>query len=294
MSRPISPPLLIAGPTASGKSAYALLRAGDTPSLIVNADSMQVYADLRVLTARPTIEDEGLQPHALFGFIDGDDAYSTGRFLTDIAGVLAQAREDQRRLIIVGGTGLYFKALLDGLSPVPHVGDDVRHHWRETALRLSPAELHGVLAGRDPEMAARLRPSDPQRVTRALEVLDATGRSLAVWQATPGTPLLDADACERVALLPDRATLFARADARFHAMVGSGALDEIARLGARGLDPARPIMRAVGVPQLLSHWRGEIGLDAAVLEAQLATRRYIKRQATWVKNQMIAWKVLQT
>ncbi len=294
MPRPVSPPLLIAGPTASGKSAYALARASEEPSLIVNADSMQVYADLRVLTARPSAEDEARHAHALYGMVPARVAYSTGQYLQDVATVLDAASADRRRVIVVGGTGLYFKALLEGLSPVPPVDPDIRAYWRAEAIRLGPAELHRILTARDPLAAARLRPSDPQRVTRALEVLDATGRSLAEWQQQAGTPLIDADACERVVILPDRAALLARADSRFDAMMASGALDEVARLAALQLDPALPVMRALGVPQLMAHLREEIDLVRAVALAKLATRQYIKRQTTWIKNQMISWKHLNT
>ena len=252
--------LLIAGPTASGKSAYALERARREPSVIVNADSMQVYRDLRIITARPSAADEGDTPHALYGFVEARVAYSAGRFVRDVTRVLASAQEQGERPIIVGGTGLYFKALLEGLSPIPEIPADVRTFWRAEASRMSSVELHAVLTARDPQMAARLRPTDPQRVTRALEVLESTGKSLSVWQQTAGTPLIDADACEKVVVHADRATLYARADARFDAMIAAGAMGEVQRLGVLKLDPALPVMHALGVPQLLQHERGEIGL----------------------------------
>ena len=282
-------PLLITGPTASGKSAYALARAAREPSLIINADSMQVYRDLRVLTARPSVEDEARLPHALYGFVSGREAYSAGRYVADVAGVLATAEAAGLRPMIVGGTGLYFMALLEGLSPVPPIPDDTRAHWRATAASMEPAELHAMLAACDPVMGQRLRPSDPQRVTRALEVLAATGISLAVWQQTAGTPLIDAERCEKVVIAPDRETLYARADARFDAMIASGAREEVRALAALGLDPSLPVMRALGVPRLMQHGRGEIGLEAAVAVAKLETRRYIKRQLVWIRRHMIAW-----
>ncbi len=282
-------PLLIAGPTASGKSAYAMARAAERPSLIVNADSMQVYRELRVVTARPTAEDEAAVPHALYGSVSACEAYSVGRYVADVAEVLARAKRDGLRPIIVGGTGLYFMALLEGLSPVPPIPDTVRAHWRAEAERLGPAELHAVLVARDRVMGEKLRPSDPQRVTRALEVLEATGTSLAVWQQTAGTPVIGAEACERIVILPQREAVFARADQRFDAMMASGALEEVAALGALGLDSALPAMRALGVPQLLRYQRGEMGREAAVGEAKAETRRYIKRQMTWLKRNMIAW-----
>ena len=284
---PAPSPLLIAGPTASGKSAYAMAAAARAPSLIINADSMQVYRDLRILTARPLPEDEALVPHALYGHVDGAESYSAGRYVREVALALARAREKGWQPIIVGGTGLYFKALLEGLSPVPNIPEEVRAYWRAQAVALGPARLHERLAARDPEMAARLRPSDPQRVTRALEVLEATGQSLAVWQATPGVPLIDPAACERVVIALDRAALYARADARFDAMIVGGALEEVARLHARGLDPALPVMRALGVPHLMQHIRGDTSLEDATGAAKMATRHYIKRQLTWLKRNII-------
>ena len=283
-------PLLIAGPTASGKSAYALERARREPSVIVNADSMQVYRELRIVTARPSPSDEAETSHALYGFVPAQQAYSAGQYVRDVAQVLRQAREQNVRPIIVGGTGLYFKALLEGLSPIPEIPADVRTFWRAEASRMSSAELHAVLAARDAGMAARLRPTDPQRVTRALEVLDATGQSLGMWQKTAGTPLIDADACEKVVVHADRATLYVRADARFDAMIAAGALEEVHRLGVLKLDPALPVMRALGVPQLLQHDRGEMSLAQAADAAKMETRRYIKRQLVWLKRNMTTWE----
>jgi tRNA dimethylallyltransferase len=282
-------PLLIAGPTASGKSTYALARAREQPSLIVNADSMQVYADLQVLTARPDAATEAVTPHALYGHVNGAEAYSAGRYLRDVADVIEGARRRGQRLIFVGGTGLYFKALLEGLSPVPPIPDEVRALWRAEAQRLGPARLHAALAARDPEMASRLRPSDPQRVTRALEVLDATGQSLSVWQSTPGTPLLDGATCEKVVITAERDALYARADARFDRMIAEGALDEVHRLGRRSLETSLPVMRALGVPQLLAYQAGFSTRDDAIAEAKQETRRYIKRQLTWLKRNMGSW-----
>ena len=283
-------PLLIAGPTASGKSAYALARAAEQPSLIINADSMQVYADLRILTARPSAADEARTPHALYGHVSGQQAYSAGQYAREVATVLEHARASGERPIIVGGTGLYFKALLEGLSPVPAIPDDVRAFWRAEAERLGAQDLHAVLAARDPQMAAVLRPGDPQRVTRALEVLDATGQSLLVWQRVTGQPLIDEAACEKVVIMADRARLYARADARFDAMIEQGALNEVAALRACALDPTLPVMRAVGVPQLLAFIDGTLALPAAADAARMETRRYIKRQLTWLKRNMGEWQ----
>ncbi len=285
-------PLLIAGPTASGKSAYAMMRACEVPSLIINADSMQVYRDLAIITARPTVADEAGVPHALYGFVPGHVAYSTGHYVRNVSAALDDARKQNLRPIIVGGTGLYFKALLEGLSPVPEIAAEVRAYWRAQADRMSPADLHAVLALRDPVMADRLRPSDPQRVTRALEVLEGTGRSLAAWHQMTGTPLLQLEACDCVVVSPDRETLYRRADGRFDAMIASGALAEIKELVAQHYDPALPVMRALGVPQLIDHSLGNSSLDEAGAAAKQATRRYIKRQLTWLRKNMIAWKVV--
>ena len=287
-------PLLITGPTASGKSAYALARAALEPSVIINADSMQVYRDLAIVTARPSMEDEARTPHALYGFVDGRDAYSAGRYVADMAGVLATSEAAGLRPIIVGGTGLYFMALLEGLSPVPPIPPEVREHWRALAKAHGTYALYTVLWDRDPVMAARLDPNDAQRIVRALEVVDATGRSLSQWQQTPGQPLLEAATCEKIVVMPDRATLYARADTRFDAMVTGGGLVEVAALQARALDPALPVMRALGVPHLMQHGRGELGLDAAVTAAKTATRHYIKRQQVWIKRHMMAWNYQNT
>ena len=215
--------ILIAGPTASGKSALAIelaLRHGGT---VINADSMQVYRDLRVLTARPTPADEARVPHALFGHVDGADAYSTGRWVEDARAAISAAHAAGRTAIVVGGTGLYFKALTEGLAPIPPIPAATRAHWRREVLRLGAGPAHALLARRDPETARRLEPTDSQRIARALEVLDATGRSLAAWQQEPARPVVDAEAAERIVLLPPRAELHRRCDARFVAMVDAGA-----------------------------------------------------------------------
>jgi tRNA dimethylallyltransferase len=283
-------PLLIAGPTASGKSAYALLRAREQPSLIINADSMQVYADLRILTARPANDELAQAPHALYGTVPGSEAYSTGRYVRDVIDVLAHAKDRGLRPIIVGGTGLYFKALLEGLSPIPEVPREVRERWREAERREGSLVLHARLAQEDPVMASRLQPGDSQRIVRAFEILDATGRSLAEWQAVPGTPVLQAECCERVVMSPLRSDVYARADARFESMLDLGALDEVRALLALGYAQDLPIMRAVGVPQLASVLTKDSDLSDALREAKMETRHYIKRQQTWLRRNMNAWR----
>ncbi len=232
--------ILIAGPTASGKSAFALDLAEKKGGVVINADSMQVYRDLRILTARPTPEDEARAPHRLYGHVPGSEAYSAARFADEASRAIADVRALGRVPIIVGGTGLYFKALLEGLSPVPPVPDDVRAHWRGEADRLGAAALHAVLAHRDPVMAGRLKATDPQRMVRALEVLEATGRSLADWHETPGQPVLQEAETERFVLMPERDELYRRCDARFEAMMAAGADRGGARVGTPGARSGPP------------------------------------------------------
>ena len=282
--------ILIAGPTASGKSAAAMAVAERVGGVVINADSMQVYRDLRVLTARPDEEDEGRVPHRLYGHVDAGDPYSAGRWLGEAGDAIADAGKAGRMPVITGGTGLYFKARLEGLSPVPDIPDDVRTRWRGVAAGMDAHGLHDMLKDRDPEMAARLQPSDPQRVVRSLEVMDATGQSLARWQEQPGVPLLAETDVLKIRISPPRDVLYDRINRRFDAMLEDGALDEVRALGERGLDPGLPAMRAIGVRPLLSHLDGEFTLEVAMDRAKTETRRYAKRQDTWGKSNMIAWK----
>jgi tRNA dimethylallyltransferase len=281
--------VLIAGPTASGKSALALDLARRLDGTVINADSMQVYRDLRVLTARPTPPEEREVPHRLYGHVDGGVNFSVGRYLLDAAEALAQARRERRLPILVGGTGLYFRALLDGLSDIPAVPAEVRDKVRAAAEGRATPALHDELSARDPATAARLRPNDRLRILRALEVVEATGRSLLAFQGRKRPGLLAHAATVRVFLAPDRAELRRRIDARFVAMVGQGALDEVHALAARRLDPMLPVMRAHGVPGLLAHLSGEMSLDEAIRRGQGDTRRYAKRQFTWFRHQMPGW-----
>jgi tRNA dimethylallyltransferase len=281
--------ILIAGPTASGKSALGLELAQKRNGVIINADSMQVYADLSLLTARPSPEELRQAPHAMYGFVAATDAYSVGRWLIDARHAINEARDRNQTPIILGGTGLYFLALLEGLSPVPEIPDDIRRHWRDEAGRLGPGELHQQLAARDPETAARLAPADTQRITRALEVLDATGRSLTDWQRQPGVPLLDAATTERLVVSPPRDVLHARANQRFDLMMATGALDEVAQLAALNLSSELPIMRALGVRPLLELLAGKLDRETAIEQAKAETRQYQKRQTTWLRRQMSAW-----
>lgn len=284
--------ILIAGPTAAGKSALAITLAQAFGGIVINADSMQVYSDLEILTARPGPDDLAAVPHRLFGHVSGSQAYSVGRWLRDAETAIAEVRAAGRIPVVVGGTGLYFRAILEGLSPVPAIPEAIRLRWRETAQRIGGPALHALLAERDPEMAERLRPSDPQRLTRALEVLDSTGQSLAAWQRLSGKPVLHAAAAARFVVCPPRARLWARADDRFDAMMQRGALEEVRALQARGYSTELPVMRALGVAPLGAAVRGEMQLEVAVLTAKRDTRQYIRRQQTWLKRNMISWNWL--
>ncbi len=278
--------ILIAGPTASGKSGLALRLAERFGGAIVNADSMQVYRDLAILTARPTRQDEACAPHQLFGHVDGAVNYSVGRYLEDAAAALEELNGEGRLPIFVGGTGLYFKALTQGISDVPHVSKELRAAFRARAAHRSAAELHVELAACDPAMAEKLRPSDPQRILRALEVYAATGRSLASFQGVKRASLVDPASCVAIFVTPERAALKAAIDERFNRMLQAGALDEVAKLRARGLDPALPVMRALGVPYLLRRLKGEIDLDEAARLAKRDTHAYAKRQFTFARHQL--------
>ena len=281
---------LIAGPTASGKSALAAHIAREHDGIVVNADSMQVYKELRLLTARPDEAEEAVVPHRLYGFRAATEPYSVAAWLADLEPLVAEARAGGPPLVITGGTGLYFKALLDGLSPVPDIPEEVRRFWRAEAAEKGSAALHVVLKVRDPAMAERLSPSDPQRIVRALEVLDASGRSLREWQAKAGTPLIAEHEADRIHVCPSRETLYARCDMRLDRMVEEGALGEVRGLQVRGLDPSLPVMRALGVRSFLAYLNGVLEWEAALADAKTETRRYAKRQLTWARRNMMSWK----
>ena len=278
--------ILIAGPTASGKSALALALAEKLGGAVINADSMQVYRDLRIITARPTPEEERRAPHRLYGRVDAAENYSVGRWCREAAETLATTRRYGRPAIVVGGTGLYFNALTRGLAAVPPVPKDVRDEVRARLTSEGVAALHAELKRHDPAAAARLMPGDRARITRALEVVLATGRSLLDWHEENKPAGLDAAGAAKIFLMPDRDALFRRIDARFDAMIAAGALEEVRTLAARKLAPDLPAMKAHGVPWLIRHLKGEISLHEAVEGAKRDTRQYTKRQATWFRNQL--------
>ncbi|WP_038358772.1 tRNA (adenosine(37)-N6)-dimethylallyltransferase MiaA [Bosea sp. UNC402CLCol] len=284
--------VLIAGPTASGKSALAIEIARRLDGVVVNADSMQVYADLRILSARPSEAEEALAPHRLYGHVDGAVNYSAMRYAADVAALLPQLWEQGKLPILVGGTGLYFKAVTEGFSAMPPVPEAVRSAFRARAEGAATEALHAELAALDPLMADRLRPSDRLRIMRAIEVHLATGRSLASFQGERAPGPLDGMALLRLFVSPSREDVRARIDRRFEAMMATGALEEVARLRERGLDPLLPIMRAHGVPGLIAHLDGEISLEEAIARGQADTRAYSKRQVTWFRHQMAGWQAV--
>jgi tRNA dimethylallyltransferase len=278
--------VLIAGPTASGKSALALRLAQKLGGIIVNADSMQVYRDLRILTARPSPEEESLVPHRLYGHVDASVNFSAGAWVTDAAKVIEEARAQSRMPIFVGGTGLYFKALTRGLSAVPAIPPDIRESVRARLEQGGVEAVHAELARRDPASAERLKPRDRSRIARALEVVEATGRSLTDWHREGLPPLLPPGTFSALFLNPEREVLYARIDARFDAMLKHGALEEVARLAARNLDTLLPAMKAHGVPPLMRHLKGEITREEAAEVGRADTRHYAKRQFTWFRHQL--------
>lgn len=281
--------VLIAGPTASGKSAFALELAKARKGVIINADSMQVYAEMRVLTARPTAAEEESVPHRLYGHMSVAEPYSVARWLEEAAAEIAAAEMAGKLPIVVGGTGLYFKALLEGLSPIPAVANDIRERWRAAGETLTAAELHKELQRRDPLTASKLRPTDRQRLVRALEVIEATGRPLSEWQAIKGKPVIDAGRVAKLVITHDREELYERSNQRFGQMMAEGALAEAERVMHLQLDARLPAMQVLGLKSLMALVRGEIDREAAIAAASQETRNYIKRQMTWLRRHMIAW-----
>ncbi|MGQ0660109.1 tRNA (adenosine(37)-N6)-dimethylallyltransferase MiaA [Sphingosinicella sp.] len=282
MNKGKKPPLaLIAGPTASGKSALALALAEAANGVVINADSAQAYRDLRIVSARPAPADEARAPHRLYGYRDGADSCSAADWAADAKVEVAAAHETGRLPILVGGTGLYLRTLLEGIAPVPTIDSATRQ-----AVRAMPvAEAYQALEGEDPEAAARLRPSDTTRVARALEVMRSTGRPLAAWQAEKVGGIGGEAALQPLVLLPPRDWLHARCDARFEAIFSEAGIEEVRALLARHLPVAAPVMRAIGVPEIAAFLRGEMTREEAIGAGKTATRQYAKRQYTWFRRQ---------
>ncbi|WP_420962760.1 tRNA (adenosine(37)-N6)-dimethylallyltransferase MiaA [Brucella sp. IR073] len=280
--------ILIAGPTASGKSALALKLAREEGGFIINADSMQVYDVLNVLTARPQADDLAAAPHYLYGHVPPSEAHSTGQWLHDVETILQRPELQGRVPVFVGGTGLYFRALLGGLSHMPDVPNDVRERWRARLVDEGALALHGVLKRMDPTAAELLRPSDGQRIVRALEVMDASGRSIYDWQKERGRALVNEAAARKLVILPDRVWLAERIARRFDAMMGASAVEEVESLLRLKLSERLPAMKAIGVREIGAAISGEITLEEASERAKAATRQYAKRQMTWFRNQLDA------
>jgi len=289
---PSAAAILIAGPTASGKSALALRLAEKLGGVIVNADSMQVYRDLRIITARPTPDEEARVPHRLYGHVDAAENYSVGRWCRDVGAALTEIAEQGHVPILVGGTGLYFKALTSGLAAVPPIPADIRGQVRGRLQSEGVAPLYAELLERDPLTAHRLMPLDRSRIARALEVMLATGRSLTDWHRDGLPGLIDPSRAAKIFLTCERKQLVARIETRFAAMLAAGALEEVRALRERQLDPLLPAMKAHGVPWLIRHLNGELSLDDAGAGAVMDTRRYAKRQVTWFRNQMKDWPMV--
>jgi tRNA dimethylallyltransferase len=286
----LQPLALIAGPTASGKSALALALAELTPSVIINADSMQVYRDLRVITARPSEEEESRAPHRLFGHIDGAEPCSAARWAREATEAIAEAKALNRLPILVGGTGLYIRTLLDGIAPIPEIDPEIR-----SVVRALPvAESHVALSHEDAEAAARIAPADTNRIARALEVIRSTGKPLSYWQQNREGGIAVQVRLAALILLPPRDWLNERCDARFETMFADGQ-EEVSTLLARNLDPALPVMRAIGVPEIGAFQRGEITESDVKIAGKRATGQYAKRQYTWFSRQSSPdWPRLET
>ncbi len=278
--------ILITGPTASGKSALALSLARQHDGVVINADSMQVYDVLRVLTARPSDAEMAGIPHHLYGHVDPRRSYSTGEWLRETSALLADLKDQGRMPVIVGGTGLYFKALTGGLSDMPEIPAEIREHWRSRLVTDGAAALHAVLVERDPEVAARLAVEDGQRVVRALEVLEATGQSITTFQDKAGPVVIDPLRARKIVVLPDRSVLHDRINKRFEMMLDQGAVEEVEALLSLELSPDMPAMKAIGVSQIAAMLQGALSKAEVIALSSAATRQYAKRQMTWFRNQM--------
>jgi tRNA dimethylallyltransferase len=277
--------VLIAGPTASGKSALALKMAQERGGVIINTDSMQVYRELRILTARPTAKEEAQIPHRLYGSVSGAERWSVALWLDAARSEIERAWSGGLLPILVGGTGLYFKALEQGLADIPPIPAEVREKWRRAS-----GELHSELQRRDPKSAERLKPGDCQRIVRALEVAEATGKPLSFWrEAARSHAVLAGAKVERLLVIPDRRELYARVETRFEGMIAAGAIEEVRGLIDLNLPLSQPIMKAIGVPELADYIHGKASLDEAVSRAKTATRQYVKRQLTWWRHQVSGW-----
>jgi len=294
-SQNVKPVIVIAGPTASGKSALAVDLAEHVPGIVINADSMQVYRGLEILTSAPDATMRARAPHRLFGVLSPDKHCSAGEWRDLAIAEICAAHEADQLPIVVGGTGLYLRTLMAGIAQMPAIPTDVRERVRASLVRDGSVSLHERLSQRDPDTAGRLSEHDSQRICRALEVLEATGRTLSDWHRDGARPAdLGGLKFLTILVMPPRDELYPACDARFSQMLESGALDEVRCLAERDLDPALPAMKALGVPHLLDHLKGDLTLEEARRLGQQATRRYVKRQVTWFKRQIVADIVIDT
>ena len=285
----VASPILIAGPTASGKSALALALASKCNGVIINADALQVYDHWHVLTARPSADDEAAAPHRLYGHVPAQETYSVGAWLRDLRKVQMEAENQGLRPIIIGGTGLYFSALTQGLASIPDVPPEIRARADMIFAREGAGGFARDLAERDPRSLERLDRNNPARLQRAWEVLEATGVGISAWQARTGPPLMELADTVPIVLDADRDWLANRIAARFDVMLDAGALDEVRRWQGRALPRSLPAARALGAPELLEFLDGKLTLDTAVEKAVTATRQFAKRQRTWFRNRMDGW-----
>ena len=288
----MTPAIVIAGPTASGKSGLALAAAQQFGGWVINADSMQVYDVLRILTARPGTDDEAKAPHRLYGVLSPHEICSAARWRDMAATEMQNAWDAGAIPIIVGGTGLYLRALTQGLSPIPDIPAAIRDHARSMLAERGNAEFHRLLAQRDPEMAARLDPGNSQRLSRAWEVIEATGLSLAHWQRQPNQGAVQAHWLTLV-LDPPREILNASCDRRFRHMVAAGAVDEAQAMADLNLPADCPASRALGLPDLIAHLNGTLSLDQAIAAGSQSTRAYAKRQGTWFRHQITGAEIIK-
>lgn len=289
----IPPIILLHGPTASGKSALAVNVAKQNDAVIINADSMQVYRDIPIVSAQPTADERQDVEHHLYGHIDASTHYSVAAWLDEVIPLIHQIRSEHRTPLLVGGTGMYIKALVEGISPIPDIPLNIRHEARELYESVGASAFHQLLAEKDPEIANRLPEGDTQRMLRAYEVALHTGSPLSHWQKQPSVPHFDRQAFQGYFLHPERQAIYDRCNERFLEMINNGLIEEVQQLYSRDLPPTLPAMKAHGVSEIIHHLNGAMTRDEAITHAQTQTRRYVKRQLTWQRNQFPDFTIIE-